>query len=70
MQAEQAQAVAREDQMQANFREALRPYTDVQLKVLAIDLIERPHTVEVQGMSALAAIAVMREVNRREMETT
>jgi len=53
--------------MQANFREALRPYTDVQLKVLAIDLIERPHTVEVQGMSALAAIAVMHEVNRREM---
>lgn len=64
--AQQIRSVARHDQQVANFREALSEYTDLQLSVLAIDLIERPHVIEIQGMSALAAIAVMMELNRRE----
>lgn len=67
MNATQLRAMARNDQMDANFREALASYTDPQLKMLAIQLIEHPHTVEVQGMSALAAIGVMFEINRREI---
>lgn len=64
----QARATARNDQIEANFREALLSYTTPQLTDLAIQLVEHPHTVEVQGMSALAAIAVMHEISRREME--
>lgn len=64
--AQQIRAQSRQDQCEANFREALSEYSDIQLSVLAIDLIERPHVIEIQGMSALAAIAVMMELNRRE----
>lgn len=62
----QAKAIQRQDQMEANFREALREYSTAQLTVLAIQLIEQPHTVEVQSMSALAALAVVHEINRRD----
>lgn len=64
--AAQVRASARHDQIEANFREALSPYTDAQLQVLAIDMIERPHVVEVQGLGAIAAIAVMFELERRK----
>jgi hypothetical protein len=63
---EQIRSAAHWDQAEANFREALGAYSDLELQVLAIDLIERPHVVEIQGMSALAAIAVMYELHRRE----
>lgn len=64
----QAKACHRDEQVTANFREALRDYSTAELMVMMVQLIEFPHTVEIQQMSAIASVAVYHEINRREME--